>query len=96
MKISDHHTIHKVVKLPKTSPAGTPAAKPSGAPRDDRVSLSPQAREILKAQQSLASLPDVREDKVAEIKSRIEAGDYRIDSDAIAEKMIREAFTDDD
>ena len=96
MKIRDHQTIPKVVKFPKTSSANAPAAKPSGAPGVDRVSLSPQARELLKAQQSLASLPDVREDKVAEIRTRLEAGDYRIDSEAIAEKMIREGLSGDE
>lgn len=95
MKIRDHQTIHKVVKLPKASPGDTPTGN-AVAPGGDRVSLSPQARELLKAQHALASLPDVREDKVAEIKKRLEAGDYRIDSDAIAGKMIREALSDDD
>ena len=96
MKISDPQPLQKVVKLPQTTPADTAGAKPHGAPGGDRVSLSPQARELLKAQQSLASLPDVREDKVAEIKARLEAGDYRIDSEAIAENMISEALADGD
>ena len=35
--------------------------------------------------------PDVREDKVADLKKRIDAGTYQIDSGKIADSMLREA-----
>ena len=40
----------------------------------------------------LDTLPDVREEKVAQIKQRIEEGSYEIDGKKIAEKMIGEAL----
>jgi negative regulator of flagellin synthesis FlgM len=64
--------------------------------RKDRVSLSPQARELLNAQRALAAIPDVRAEKVEEIKTRIADGSYRIDSEQIAGKMIRESLPDDE
>ncbi|MDR2051642.1 MAG: flagellar biosynthesis anti-sigma factor FlgM [Deltaproteobacteria bacterium] len=36
-----------------------------------------------------AASPDIRADKVDELKSRIAAGDYRIDSRILAVKMLR-------
>ena len=96
MKINDQQTPHAIVKISKNAGAQTPAKKNSVVKSGDRVSLSPQARELIKAQKALANLPDVREDKVAELKARIDAGRYPIDSDGIAAKMIREALSEKD
>ena len=96
MKISDAQSLSKVVKLTEkeaseTDPKASPPVK--GV---DRVTLSPQAREIRDAQRALAAIPEVREDKVAEVKARIAEGRYRIDSQEIAERMIKEALSDKD
>jgi flagellar biosynthesis anti-sigma factor FlgM len=93
MKITDDPTPIKLVKLPDNSAAESRPEGPSPAHRKDRVSLSLQARELLKAQKALAAIPDVRADKVEAIKARIAD---RIDSEQIAAKMIREALSDDE
>ena len=46
------------------------------------------AKRIQEAQSQLQSIPDVRADKVAELKGRIENGTYEAKADQIAEKMI--------
>ena len=92
MKIGEHQAARHIVKISKNATAEAPAEKNSVAQKGDRVSFSPQARELIKAQKALAALPDIREDKVAEIKARIEEGRYHIDSEGIAAKMIRENF----
>ena len=96
MKISEHHSVAKMLGLhtnrtAKVSADGIPPGK-----SNDRVSLSPQARELKEAQRLLADMPDVREDKVREIKQRIEEGHYRIESETIAAQMIREAFPENE
>jgi negative regulator of flagellin synthesis FlgM len=96
MKITDSQTPAKLIKVSDNRAAESHPKDSSPARRRDRVSLSPQARELLKAQRLLAAIPDVREDKVEEIKARIADGTYRIDSDQIAAKMIREVLSDDD
>jgi negative regulator of flagellin synthesis FlgM len=58
----------------------------------DEVVLSPEAKQIQQAKELIASLPDIREEKVAEIRARIEAGEYQIDGEKIAEKMIEESL----
>jgi negative regulator of flagellin synthesis FlgM len=96
MKITDDQTVANIKTL-----TAKPVEKPhppaiSSKNRRDRVTLSPRARELRDAQQALASIPDVREDRVEEIKIRIEDGSYRIDSKAIATKMIRETLSEDE
>ena len=61
----------------------------------DTVFISDTAKRIQDAQSQLQSIPDVRADKVAELKSRIENGTYEIKPDQIADKMIRESLLND-
>ncbi len=58
----------------------------------DEVVLSPEAKQIQKAKELIDSLPDIREEKVEEIRSRIEEGTYEIDGEKIALKMIEESL----
>lgn len=43
---------------------------------------------------SLKDLPDVRKDKVAELKARIASGDYNVSGKDIAEKIVNTALSD--
>ena len=63
--------------------------------KSDTVVISETAKRIQAAQSLLETIPDVRSEKVAEIKRRIEDGTYEIKPDQIAEKMIRESLLND-
>lgn len=72
-------------------------AKPSGSSTgltvgEDRVLLSPLAKEIQMAQSQLQDVPDVRADKVAQIKQQIEEGTYSVSSEKIANRMMGESL----
>jgi negative regulator of flagellin synthesis FlgM len=95
MKITDDPTPVKLVKIPDNHADEPRPEGRSPSLRKDRVSFSPQARERLNARRALAAIPDIRAEKVEEIKARIADGSYRIDSEQIADKMIREALSDD-
>ncbi len=56
--------------------------------QDTVVNLSQASKELRLANEAIASEPDVREDKVAEIRDKIEFGTYRIDNQAVADKMV--------
>ena len=60
--------------------------------REDKVILSPKAREIQEAKKLLNSLPDIREEKVAYLKEQIGNGTYHIEGDKIAVKMLNESL----
>jgi len=63
--------------------------------KSDTVVISETAKRIQAAQSLLETTPDVRSEKVAEIKRRIEDGTYEIKPDQIAEKMISESLLND-
>lgn len=65
--------------------AQTPAAETG-----DRVSLSPEAKLRTEALTTAMNTPDVRQAKVDAIKARVESGEYAIDSNAIAAKLLQE------
>jgi negative regulator of flagellin synthesis FlgM len=60
-------------------------------PSGDSVELSTEAKIMQEAIKVLETLPDVREEKVEQIKQQIADGTYEIDSKKISEKMIKES-----
>lgn len=74
-------------------PKGADEAKSPGLGQD-QVELSPEAREIKAAQQALAQTPEVRTDKVEELKGRIASGTYEVRGEEVAEKIIARSIVD--
>jgi negative regulator of flagellin synthesis FlgM len=73
--------------------SGEAASKVSAKSVDSssaRPEISAKAREFSKAQEAAAKAPDIREEKIAELKKRIAAGNYQINAQAIADKMVDE------
>jgi negative regulator of flagellin synthesis FlgM len=60
------------------------------ADQDAIVNLSQASKEAQKIKEIIASEPDVREDKVADLKERIESGRYPIDHAKVADKLVNE------
>jgi negative regulator of flagellin synthesis FlgM len=58
----------------------------------DRVLLSPMAKEIQMAKNWLQTIPDVRAEKVTEIKNQIAQGAYQISSERIAHRIMGESL----
>ncbi len=44
--------------------------------------------------QVIHQLPEIRQERVAELKDRIDRGGYRVDADAIAERMLEETLAE--
>jgi negative regulator of flagellin synthesis FlgM len=86
--------VNQVQSKQKADAVEENAARQQGA-KADTVVISDAARRIQEAQAELRSLPDVRSDKVAELKNRIENGTYEIKPEAVADKMIRESLLND-
>ncbi len=61
----------------------------------DSVDLSRNARDLLKAQQALHDLPDIRREKVDALKQRVENGTYDCQPDKIAARMMKESLSND-
>ena len=100
MKISDQNAsvnidayINQVKKNPNTAPEVDPAGHPQK--KQDSVDLSQTAREIQAARKLLEEVPEVRTEKVAQLKAQIENGTYVVDNDKLAQKMISESLLND-
>ena len=65
------------------------------AAKTDTVVISDAAKRIQEARSQLDEVPDVNEEKVAQLRNEIENGTYKINADQIAGKMIREGLIND-
>jgi negative regulator of flagellin synthesis FlgM len=63
--------------------------------KSDTVVLSDAAKRIQEAKKQLEAIPDVREDKVAQLKEQIENGTYKIDEEKIADKILKDSLLND-
>lgn len=70
-----------------------------GTEGDYNVNVSGKAKEMnearMKALDIARNTPDVREDKVAELKSKIQSGEYKVSAENIADGILREAIKDE-
>jgi negative regulator of flagellin synthesis FlgM len=101
MKIPDIHQdanlIQYIQQTGKIGPAernSTAPAAQNQVPPEDKVDLSSQSKEMNKIAETLAATPDVRAEKVEALKKQVESGQYQVNSDAVADKMIKEFFFD--
>jgi negative regulator of flagellin synthesis FlgM len=69
-------------------------AKESAA-KTDTVVISDAAKRIQEARAQLDKIPDVREDKVAELRGQIQNGTYEINPEKTAEKLLKEHLFND-
>jgi len=56
------------------------------------VNFSRESKEAKLIQDVISDEPDVRHDKIAEIKAKIESDNYRINHDAVADNIVDEAI----
>lgn len=67
----------------KTSGSGNAAGS------SDKISLSDDAKLYSQAVKNAQSEPEIRAAKVAELKAKVQSGEYQPDSKVIAEKLLR-------
>ncbi len=60
----------------------------------EKVEFSPEAQMSKEAFQIARNTPDVRADKVKELKDAIRNGSYKVDSKALADKMLQGSLED--
>lgn len=60
----------------------------------ESVNLSHKAKDLQKAREVMEATPEIRENKVGQLKREIEAGTYSVKRDEIATKMVRESLID--
>jgi negative regulator of flagellin synthesis FlgM len=100
MKISDFKNDQAVQYLNQANKANlvdkppiSREAKTSGV-LADKVEISSQSRDLKKIHDILAETPDVRSERVAVLKKAVEAGQYQVSAENIAQKMIRDIIVE--
>lgn len=73
--------VHKQAPQPEVNP-------------EEKVSISRESRDAGMMREIINNLPDVREEKVQELKAQIDNGTYKVKSEDIAKKMISESLID--
>lgn len=77
----------------RTKPADKPGDV-TAAQRPDKVELSRESREVQAAYKAIADAPDIRADVVADVKARLDAGQYRVSGRDVARKMLARSLAD--
>lgn len=72
--------------------AAKPAAKQSKSAKTDKIEISDFGQSLAVAKQAVKDAPDVRMDRVKELKAKMDAGTYQVSSEEIAEKLAGQYF----
>ena len=99
MKISDIHQQANTMQYVNQANPSKQSEKqqPSQEVRDkplstDKVELSVRSKEMQKINDDLQMTPDLRAEKVSDLKKLIQEGKYEVDNNALAGKMIKESI----
>ncbi|MFV8570726.1 flagellar biosynthesis anti-sigma factor FlgM [Marinobacter sp. SBS5] len=71
-----------------TSSAADQAQAQGPAARGENVSLSSQAKNLKQLEQKLGDYPEMDDDRIAQIRSALDNGTYKIDAEKLAQKML--------
>ena len=85
MRIEAYNQVAQLYKTNKQ--ASTRAAGSAGMGRDE-VQISSFGRDYQIAKKAVAEASDIREDKVAEMKTKLETNDYQVDTGDFASKLL--------
>lgn len=85
MRIDAYNQIAQLYKTGKSTRVGK-AGKISEV--RDEVQISQTARDYQIAKQAVAGASDVREDKITQLKAAVDSGNYRVDTDSFANKLL--------
>ncbi len=90
MKIQGNNQLPEVREPTLRQTVEKSESEKASVPQDDSVRISSGAKEAQKIMTEIEKVPDVREDRVRELKAAIDAGTYNVSGEAVAEKMIKE------
>ena len=70
--------------------AKEPSSSTSQHPAPDQVTVSQSVNQHQAIQDIVKQIPEVRPDRVAEIRKALESGQYHVPSDLVADRIIRD------
>lgn len=88
MRVDAYNRITQAYQTSSTSKV----SKTSSVSVSDQVQISQLGKDYQVAKQAVTATPDVRVDKVNEIKSRMESGTYDVSDEKLADKLVDNYF----
>lgn len=85
MRVEAYNQVAKLYKSSKTTKAEKSYGVAAGR---DEVTISQTGHDYQIAKHAVAEASDIREDKVAQLKARVESGNYQVDSGDFAAKLL--------
>jgi len=95
--IISNKQVQSILQLDQVSAAKKKAMshEVASAKKTDSLVLSEQAHELNFVKEQVLKSPEVRTDKIGELKKQIREGNYQISGDEIATKMIGRSLADE-
>lgn len=84
---------NQIAQVYGTSSYAKAARTPIAEEQRDQISISQAGRDFQVAKNAVSEASDIREDKVARLKSRIQAGAYSVDAGDFASKLMEKFNT---
>ncbi len=86
MRIEAYNQIQQLYGMNKTKKTSRTAPVSSGR---DAVTISSIGKDIQTAKNAVNSASDIRQDKVAALKSSIQSGKYNVSGESFADKLMQ-------
>lgn len=77
----------QIQQMYKTTSANK-SQKTTASRKSDQLQISSFGKDIQTAKQAVAGSPDVREEKVAPIRTRVMNGSYEVSAESFADKLL--------
>ena len=85
MRIEAYKQVHQIYKKSKMDVS----QKRAGLFSSDQLELSSTGREYQVAKQAVAAVPEVREEVIAPLRSRIQNGSYEVSAESFVDKLLQ-------
>lgn len=82
---------NKISQMYNTSKVASPSKAKESSP-NDKLEISEMGQAIHVAKKAVKDAPDIREDRVNDIKRRIETGTYNVSMEEVADNLIDSYF----
>ena len=84
--------VQRIQQEKKEQEERKPSASSKGS-GEEKVEISGKARDIQRVKAAIAELPEVRQEKIEELKQQIQEGRYEMDMDKLADRILDSILT---
>lgn len=87
MKVFNNPQVNQVLKTYQKQVERTEKTEPAAMARD-KIEISDQARDFQTAMKAFKELPEVRQQKLDELREQIGSGEYKPSAETVADKLL--------